>query len=29
MCVTISVAFWTEGRLLVLCADIDWSGIDL
>jgi EAL domain-containing protein (putative c-di-GMP-specific phosphodiesterase class I) len=26
MCVTMSVAFWGQGRLQVLCADVEWGG---
>ena len=25
LCITVSVAFWVQGRLLVLCGDVDWS----
>lgn len=25
LCITVSVAFWVQGKLLVLCGDVDWS----
>jgi len=25
MCVTVSVAYWQDGRLRVLCGDVDWN----
>lgn len=28
LCATVSVAFWHEGRLRVLCGDIDWGQVD-
>jgi EAL domain-containing protein (putative c-di-GMP-specific phosphodiesterase class I) len=28
LCVTVSLAFWRDGRLQVLCGDIDWRWID-
>jgi hypothetical protein len=27
LCVTVSVAFWIDGRLRVVCGDLDW-GLD-
>lgn len=28
LCVTLSVAYWSAGRLRVLCGDVDWSASD-
>jgi len=25
MCMTVSVAYWQDGRLRVLCGDVDWA----
>lgn len=29
MCVTVSLAFWCQARMQVLCADLDWSGVEV
>ena len=26
LCITVSLAFWHQGELQVLCGDVDWSG---
>lgn len=29
MCVTVSLAFWCQAKMQVLCADVDWAGTEI